>query len=101
MFLKLEGNVTIEDRRGYPAAVVENLRALLAGGVRAELDPHRGDCYDLEDGARAYYIYISPVSGRVVLLATCLKESPGRSRAASAYSPFFTKSSFDPLALVP
>lgn len=99
MFLKL-GNVIIEDRCGYAPAVVESLRALLAGGVRAELDPHRGDCYDLEDGARAYYIYVSPVNGRVVLLAACLKQPREQSRAA-ARPPFFTKSPFGPLALVP
>src|SRR5579863_9073961 len=100
MFLKLENNVIIEDRRAHAPAVVENLRALLAGGVHAELDPHRGDCYDLEDGARAYYIYISPVNGRVVLLASCLKK-PRDARASAPPPQIFTKGSLGSLGLVP
>ena len=97
MFLKLKSDVKIEDRRGHISGVVDGLRALLASGVQATLDPRRGDCYDLEDGARAYYIYVSPVTGGVVLLAAWPKEA---NAASLVPLPAFGEPLLSSLALV-
>lgn len=72
MILRLIHNVTIENPRRHASESVERLRGLLAEGTKATADPKRQGFYDLEDDGRVFYIYVSPVSGRVVLLATWL-----------------------------
>lgn len=74
MILRLTSNVTIENLRRYPSEFVERLRSLLREGARASADPKRRGFYDLEDDGRVFYIHISPVSGRVMLLATWVDE---------------------------
>jgi hypothetical protein len=69
------GKLTIENLRHYPSEVVEKLRGLLATGVEARPDPRRKGFYDVEDGARTFFIHISPVSGNVMLLATWCEEA--------------------------
>jgi len=73
MLLHLSDNPRIDNLRNYPADVVEKLRELLAAGAKAYPDPRRKEFYDVENGARMFYIHLSP-SGRVWLLATWLKE---------------------------
>lgn len=73
MLLHLSGNPRIDNLRNYPADVVEKLRELLTAGAKAYPDPRRKEFYDVENGARMFYIHLSP-SGRVWLLATWLKE---------------------------
>lgn len=77
MLLQVKENLSIEDVRRHPAELVEKLRALLAAGAPAEEDPHRRAFYELQNGSRVYYIHISPVTGRVWLLATWVKEQEG------------------------
>ena len=52
----------------YPATVIE-LGILLAGDVDVVADPKRKGVYEVEGGSTIYYIYVSPVSGIISLLA--------------------------------
>jgi len=73
MVLQLNQLPIIEDIRKHPAEVVDNLRALLASGAPAKPDPHRGNFFEVENCCRVYYIHIAPVTGKVYLLGTWLK----------------------------
>ena len=67
---KTEQDLNIRDLRRHPTDTVETLRRLLASGARVQADPKRPDFYELEHGSEVFYIYISPVSGEILLLAT-------------------------------
>jgi hypothetical protein len=69
MVLRVSENLQIDDLRKHSGEQVETLRNLLAAGAPAQPDPHRDDFYEVADGSRVFYIYISPVTGKVVLLA--------------------------------
>jgi len=75
MLLRLNGDPTIEDLRNHTMECVERLRTLLRAGAPARPDPRRPGFYDVEDSGRVFYIHITP-RGRVLLLATWLKETP-------------------------
>lgn len=72
--LRWNPNWRIEDPRKHPYETVERLRALLAEGTSIRQDPRRQSFYEVHDDASVYYIYASPISGRVYLLATWQKE---------------------------
>ena len=74
MFLRLNGNTAIEDLRHHSAELVDKLRKLLATGAEAQPDPRRPHFYDVRNCTRTYFIHISPVSGKVMLLATWANE---------------------------
>lgn len=77
MVLRLDKAPNIENLRNYPAEIVETLRRLLASGAPARPDPRRKDFYELESDSRVFYIHISPVNGKVLLLATWVnKDEP-------------------------
>jgi hypothetical protein len=67
----------IEDPRNHPAETVETLRKLLASGSRVASDPKRTDFYELEHGGEVYYIHVSPVTGKILLLATWTSDRAG------------------------
>jgi hypothetical protein len=69
MVLRMSEDLQIDDLRKHSVEQVEALRRLLAGGATAQPDPHRDDFYEVPDNGRVFYIYISPVNGKVVLLA--------------------------------
>lgn len=69
MLLRLNGNTVIEDLRNHTSQTIEKLRQLLATGAEAEPDPKRPHFYDVRNCTRTYFIHISPVSGKVMLLA--------------------------------
>jgi hypothetical protein len=70
MVMTLEREMQIEDLRNHPAETLKMLRDLLFSGVRVTPDPKRADFYELEDVETVYYIHISPISGKILLLAT-------------------------------
>ncbi len=74
MFLRLNQQLNIEDIRNHGPEAVERLRQLLACGAPAKPDPGRSDFYELEDGNKVFYIHLSPVNGKILLLATWLKD---------------------------
>ncbi|MGI8989194.1 MAG: hypothetical protein ACR2I2_06380 [Bryobacteraceae bacterium] len=59
----------IENRRGYPSETIERLRDALLEGTSARSDPARCGIYEVEAGESVYYIHVSPISQRVMLLA--------------------------------
>lgn len=79
MTLRIDGKVEIENLRQYPAETVEKLRSLLAQGAEAEADARRANFYDVHNCSHVYFVHISPVSGKVMLLASWLRD---RSRPA-------------------
>jgi hypothetical protein len=60
----------IEDLGNHPAATVISLSILLAGTVNATPDPKRKYFYEVEESGTVYYIYLSPWSGKISLLAS-------------------------------
>ena len=78
MVLRLDETTKIEDLRHHPVEVVEKLRSLLAGGAVAHVDPHRDSFYEIESNGRVFYVCVSPITGKVLLLGTWLNEAGAR-----------------------
>lgn len=70
MVLRLDHNVSIEDLREHPPEIVDRLRAALAAGAVTREDPHRAGFYEVESDGRVFYICISPITSKVLLLGT-------------------------------
>ena len=60
----------IKDLGKHPAVAVIRLGILLAGTVSVTPDPKRKNFYEVEGVSTVYYIYVSPISGTVSLIAT-------------------------------
>jgi hypothetical protein len=69
MIFRMTEVANIENPREYAFKEIEDLRHLLLAGGQAERDPRRNHFYNLEGDKGAYYIHISPISGKVMLLA--------------------------------
>jgi hypothetical protein len=69
MVFRIAEIANIENPREYAADAVDDLRHLLLAGGPAERDPRREHFYLLKGDQNAYYIYVSPITGNVVLLA--------------------------------
>ena len=70
MVMHFEQEPNIRDLRNHPPEMVETLRRLLASGARVEPDPKRPNFYELQHGSEVFYIYLSPATGQILLLAT-------------------------------
>jgi hypothetical protein len=73
MRLNFGDMLEIQDLGNHPASTVINLGILLAGGVDAKPDLKRKDLYEVESVTTAYYIYVSPVTGAISLIASWKK----------------------------
>jgi hypothetical protein len=73
MFLRMKQLPGVDNLRNYPAEVIKGLEELLLSGGAALPDPKRKGFYDLENHERTFFIQISSVTGRVLLLATWLR----------------------------
>jgi len=73
--IQFKEGARIENPRVYGPGAVESLRLLLEAGSPAQRDPHRENFYEIEGNSETYYVYLSPVSGNVVLLAKWLHQS--------------------------
>jgi hypothetical protein len=60
----------IENLRDYPAEAVEKLRDALRSGVQPRADANRANFFEVDDGNQVFYIHVSPVTGKVLFLAT-------------------------------
>jgi hypothetical protein len=69
----------IQDLGNHPALTVINLGILLAGEVNVTPDHKRKDFYEIESASTVYYIYISPVSQAISLIATWQNAEPSLS----------------------
>jgi hypothetical protein len=63
----------VDNPRDYPAEIIKELEGLLLSGGSALSDPKRKGFYDLENHDRTFFIPISSITGKVVLLATWRK----------------------------
>ena len=70
MFLRMKRLPGVDNLRNYPAEIIRELEELLLSGESALPDPKRKGFYDLENYGRTFFIQISSITGRVVLLAT-------------------------------
>ena len=69
MEIQLKEGARIENPRNYSPQEVEQLQELLAAGKLARRDPRRQNFYEVEGQEETYYIFVSPASGEIVLLA--------------------------------
>jgi len=70
MLLQFKQLPGIDNLRNYPVEIIKGLEDLLLSGGAALPDPKRKGFYDVESRERRYFIQISSITGRVVLLAT-------------------------------
>jgi len=73
MTIRIDGEIEIDNLRHYPVETVEKLRATLAAGADAHPDPRRRFFYDIHNCSQVFFIHISPISGKVMLLASWTK----------------------------
>jgi hypothetical protein len=67
----LERELEIEDLRNHSQELIAQLRDLLAGGANVTPDAKRPHFYEVKHPGHLYFIYISPNTGKVLLIAGC------------------------------
>jgi hypothetical protein len=82
MVTNLSGKAQIEDLGNHSTETVAALRGLLAGGASSIADPKRSGFYEIESDLVVYYIHVSPVTGKVLLLATWQNEAVSAGEAS-------------------
>lgn len=65
---------SIENPRNHPDEALLALQSLLSSGAVQRKDPHRPNFFEVDDENRVFYIYVSPTTGTVTLLATWAQE---------------------------
>jgi len=73
MLLRMEHLSGVDNARNYSPEIIKELEQLLLAGGSASPDHRRKGFYDLENRERTFFIHISPITGRVVLLAVWLR----------------------------
>lgn len=76
MRLNFGQKLEIRDLGKHSAIQVISLGILLAGPVNVTPDPKRRAFYEVERGSTVYYIYVSPASGTIFLIATWRRRLP-------------------------
>ena len=79
----------IEDLGRHSAGTVIRLGIVLAGTVNVTPDPKRKNFYELKEGTTSYYIYVSPVTATISLIASWkngVQQMPRLHFAATAHS---------------
>jgi hypothetical protein len=66
---------------------MNQLRTALANGTELHADESRVNFYDLNSEDRTYFIYISPVSGSVTLIATWARKYPSADAKSDEQTP--------------
>ena len=64
-----ERELEIEDLRNHSQEMVTHLRDVLARGANIIPDPKRPGFYEVKLHGQLYFIYISPTTGKVLLIA--------------------------------
>ena len=75
MMLQLKQGASVENPRQYESEAIKQLRQLLESGTPAQRDPQRKNLYEIDSSNEIFYIYMSPISGTVVLLAKWISKS--------------------------
>lgn len=76
MLLQMKERPDVDNLRNYSPEIIKELEELLLSGGSSVPDPKRKYFYDLQDDRRTFFIYVSPTTGRVTLLATWLHAAP-------------------------
>jgi hypothetical protein len=69
MMLRMTNNLTIKSPRARPVEMVRELQSLLTDGAEARPDSGRRNFYEVNGGRQVFYIYVSPATRHVTLLA--------------------------------
>jgi hypothetical protein len=69
MVLQFDEEPRIENPRNYPPEIVGELSSLLSAGRPVQRDPRRKDIYEIQGCDSTLYVYVSPLTRTVVLLA--------------------------------
>ncbi len=69
MVLQFDEEPRIENPRNYPPEIVGELRSLLSAGRPVQRDPRRKELYEIQGCDSTLYVYVSPLTRTVVLLA--------------------------------
>lgn len=67
-------NSEIENPRNHAFETVDRLRTLLSDGATIQEDFRRPGFFEVHDEETVFYAYASPISGKIYLVATWLKE---------------------------
>lgn len=62
--------IRIENARLYPNSIVDQLRTALSNGAVLQPNETRRNFYDLHTDGRTFFIYVSPATGSITLIAT-------------------------------
>lgn len=81
----------IENPRLYPLEIVEELQAALSGGGKLRANELRINFYDLATEDRTYFIYVSPVSGDITLIATWAQNSSSAGMKSGEQDPLWRR----------
>jgi len=73
--MRWERDMQIEDLRDHPRELIAELGDLLASGAAPIPDPRHPELYEIRSDAQVFYVHISPVTGKVLLLATWPSEN--------------------------
>jgi hypothetical protein len=69
MVMCSERELKIEDLRNHSEEMVTHLRNVLARGANVIPDPKRPGFYEVKLHGELYFIYVSPNTGKVLLIA--------------------------------
>jgi hypothetical protein len=83
--------IRIENARLYPAAIVDELRTALSNGAKLQADETRRNFFDLDIEGRTYFIYVSPDSGSVTLIASWARERPSIEAKSGGQAPWWRR----------
>ena len=75
MILRIESMPKVEALRSYPPGTADRLSQLLAMGAPARPDPRREGFYEVESDSEVFYVHISPLNGRVLLIGIWQKSA--------------------------
>jgi hypothetical protein len=74
MLMCLERESEIEDLRNHSQELIAQLRDVLAGGANVTRDAKRPLFCEVKYPGQLYFIYISPNTGKVLLIAACSRD---------------------------
>ena len=83
--------IRIENARHYPRETVEQLRTALPHGAVLRADESRMNFYDLDTEGRTFFIYVSPATGNVTLIATWDKNYSSTDTESDGQAPWWRR----------
>jgi hypothetical protein len=95
----LRETIRIENARLYPAATVDQLRTALSNGTLLQPNSARKNFYDLDTEGCTYFIYVSPASGSITLIATWDRKRPSEDATMDGQAPWWRRITAHFLAL--